>query len=98
MRIYGFVTIVFLTGCVATGQTPPPSQHYNNDAFVINSCAKAAQYAALAGRSEGVEDCVQRHRYYQANPTAAPLPAPTEQRTSCKAGPYDTVECVTITQ
>lgn len=83
------VICVSLTGCITPTPYEPASP---NQWAVINACTEAAQYSALSGGGESVEECVQR----QMNPST-PIPSNPDLVTTCKDSAYGRVECVTKT-
>jgi hypothetical protein len=89
MRII-LISTALLTGCVTSTPYVPVTQDHSH---ILNACTEAAQYSALAGGGESVDECVQRH----TNPAYVPTPN-HELVTSCKNAPYGRVECRTISQ
>jgi hypothetical protein len=89
MRII-LISTAFLAGCVTTTPYVPTTPDHS---YVVNACTEAAQYSALSGGGESVEDCVKR----QTNPAYVPAPN-RELVTTCKDAPYGRVKCRTISQ
>lgn len=78
---------LLLPACVTEGYESPQYSHQS----AINGCTEAAQYSALSGGSQSVDDCMRAYN-------GQPAPPPTVTKTKCKPGPYGTVECTTISQ